>query len=137
MASDARAELQSLWDEHSSAPFPSGWGDVEGLFGEADTWDEVREVPDAARLERMWGSPDLHLYDSYIAGHVSTVLGRSELGGVTVGGLEPDARLARYFDVCLAEATDETTRRKVHECMTYYDRLNRMLSLVRRVAAAR
>ena len=79
------------------------------------------------------GNCRLHLYDTYVAGHISTVLGGKAAAADVLGGLKPDARLARYFEACREEASDAETQRKVEEARRYFEYLNQMLDLARSV----
>jgi hypothetical protein len=128
-----RDELALLWETHLEAPFPRAYSELEERFGAPDQRPDVRATPDYDELLQMWGSADLHLYDTYVAGHISTVLGRSRAGSDVVGGLKADTRLARYFEVCRADATDAETQRKIDEVQHYFEHLNRMLDVARKV----
>jgi hypothetical protein len=135
MADDPRAELARLWEEHLATPFPYEWSELEERFGWPSERAELRGFPDAERLLKAWGDPDLHLYDTYVAGHVSTVLTGPQSGAEVIGEASPDERLARYFEVCGDEATDEEMRRKIDACRAYFEHLNQMLDLARQVPA--
>jgi hypothetical protein len=128
-----RHDLARLWEMHLEAPFPAAYSELEEQFGEPEQRPEVRAAPDYDELLRMWGSADLHLYDTYVAGHISTVLGRPRAGSEVVGGLKADARLARYFEACRAEAADADTQRKIGEVQDYFEHLNRMLDVAHSV----
>jgi hypothetical protein len=52
-----------------------------------------------------------------------------------LGDAKLDARLARYFELCLALEPDEQTRLRVEKCRGYFEYLNRMLDVGRRVQA--
>jgi hypothetical protein len=73
--------------------------------------------------------------NTYGAGHISTILTRRRAGSPVLGESIPDARLARYFDLCLSEATTDETLRKIEMCRRYFEKLNRMLEVGRRVVA--
>jgi hypothetical protein len=102
-------------------------------FGEPDDHPHVRADPDYEELTRIWGSADLHLYDTHVAGHISTILGTSGTGAAVLADARPDTRLRRYFDACAAEADDEAIARSVAEFSAYYERLNEMVILGRQV----
>jgi hypothetical protein len=129
-----REKLQRLWSEHLNRPFPSSqWGELEDRFGWSAEKPEIRNVADADRLQSSWGDPDLVLYDTYVAGHVSTILTGHRGGKEVLADVRPDTRLQRYFEVCLREAPNEATRETVKACRNYFDKLNKMLDVARRV----
>jgi len=130
---DERDQLDRLWRAHLELPFPSEWHRLVDRFGEADERSEAQSLPDADRIERAWGSPDLILYDSYVAGLVTQVLGSSKAGHDVIGEHEPDQRLEVYLDACAGDARDDETREEIKVCRDYLGRLNRMPDLARRV----
>jgi hypothetical protein len=130
---DARDDLQRLWDEHLDAPFPYGYSAVEERFGSPDDRPEVRAGDDFEMALRVWGSGDLHLYDTYVAGHIHTVLTSWKAGTEVLLDRRPDDRLRRYFVACLAEADDDEMRGTIQACVAHYERLNEMLRVARDV----
>jgi hypothetical protein len=137
MPDDARRELERRWRDHLEMPFPYEWGELEEIFGWARDRAELRELEDATLLREAWGDPDLALYDTYVAGHVSTILMGSRSGAAVLGAAKADAPLSRYFDICEAEAAVDVMRQKVRTCRTYYEHLNQMLDVARAVKRRR
>jgi hypothetical protein len=113
MPDDARLKLERLWRDSFEMPFPYEWDELEERFGAATDRAEVRELENANLLREAWGDPDLALYDTYVAGHISTILTGSKSGVEGLGGAKADARLSRYFDSCEAEAPGDVVRQKV------------------------
>jgi hypothetical protein len=137
MPDAARLRLERLWRDHFEMPFPYEWGELEERFGWASDRAEVQELEDANLLCEAWGDPDLALYDTYVSGHISTILTGSMSGVEVLGGAKADARLTRYFDICEAEAPDDVVRQKVRTCRTYFEHLNQMLDVARAVKQKR
>jgi hypothetical protein len=128
-----RKELDRLWNAYLKRKFPGEYDEVVETFGEpSDHW--ATQSTDLKDLFHVWGTPDLQIYDTYVAGFVSRVVESAHSGQIVMGDVPSDTRLARYFDVCLAEA-DGKMRRKVEKCVAYLDDLNRMLELARTVPA--
>jgi hypothetical protein len=133
MPDDARLKLERLWREHLERPFPSEWGELEEVFGWVSDRPEVQDLEGADALRKAWGEPDLALYDTYIAGHVWTILTGKKSGAEVLSDADTDARLLRYLDICEAEAADDAMRTKIRACRTYFEHVNEMLELARAI----
>jgi hypothetical protein len=104
VAEDARAELTRLWEEHLAAPSPmSGVSLRSASAGRASglKYGTSQMLTDSPKRGAI---PTCPLYDTYVAGHVSTVLTGRQSGADVLGVASRDERLARYFEVCVEEA---------------------------------
>jgi hypothetical protein len=86
---------------------PSEWGELEEVFGSVSDRPEVQDLEGADALRKAWGDPDLALCDTYVAGHVSTILTGKKSGAEVLSDADTDARLLRYLDICEADVADE------------------------------
>jgi hypothetical protein len=107
--------------------------DLEERFGRPLDQPQVCQADADGNLAALWGGPDLILYDSYVAGHIVTVLGGTS-GVELLRDVQPDARIAVYLGLCDARG-DDATRPLVSQCQHHLDALDNMLEVGRRVDA--
>jgi hypothetical protein len=113
---------------------PSGeWHALKDRFGAPAERRELGESADATGLLLAWGAPDLVLYDSYVAGHVSTRLSGRRSGADVLPATGRGTRLERYLELCAAEARDDETRARIETCRSYLQSLDELLEVARGV----